>query len=117
MFEHKTEPLVKSHILLFRILTGLLIGVCIISFSLFIGMLGYHLIGGLSWIDSFLEAAMISAGMGPIAPLKTDSAKLFAGFYALYSGLALIVTIGVVFAPIVHRFFHAMHVELDDDKD
>lgn len=116
MFEHKTEPLVPPHVFLSRVARGLIIGFIIILFSLSVGMIGYHYIAELAWIDAFVESAMISAGMGPMAPLHSFNAKLFAGFYALYSGLALIISISVAFAPIIHRFFHAMHVETDEDE-
>ena len=74
-------------------------------------MVGYHSFERLSWIDAFANAAMILSGMGPLAPLTTTGGKLFAGFYALFSGLALITIAGVVFAPVVHRFLHRFHLE------
>lgn len=78
--------------------------------------LGYHFLGGLAWIDAFQNAAMILSGMGPVDPLKTDLAKLFAGVYALYSGLALVATAGLILAPIVHRFLHRFHLEDESDE-
>jgi hypothetical protein len=83
--------------------------------SLAVGMLGYHFLGGLAWIDAFLNASMILSGMGPVDMLSTFGAKLFAGLYALYSGLALIATAALVLAPILHRFLHRFHLE--DSKD
>jgi len=76
-------------------------------------MLGYRLTEGMDWIDAFANASMILSGMGPLEPLKTTGGKLFAGFYALYSGLVLILASGIVLAPMVHRMFHQFHLEAD----
>jgi hypothetical protein len=81
--------------------------------SLSIGMAGYHGFEGLSWLDAFLNAAMILSGMGPVAQLQTTAGKLFAGCYALFSGLALITTLAVIIAPLFHRFLHKFHMEAD----
>jgi hypothetical protein len=89
--------------------SALLIGV-----SLFVGMLGYRCTEGMDWLDAFVNAAMILSGMGPVGPLQTPGGKLFAGCYALYSGLVLILAAGLLFAPIVHRMMHRFH--LDSDK-
>jgi hypothetical protein len=83
----------------------------LIGLSLIAGMLGYRYFEGMSWIDSFANASMILSGMGPLTPLETSGGKLFAGFYALYSGLALIMATGILFAPLVHRFLHRFHLE------
>jgi hypothetical protein len=90
-----------------------LFGTSVIAVSLLVGMLGYHGFEGLSWIDAFVNAAMILSGMGPVSPLSHDAGKIFAGLYALYSGLALLIVAGIVFAPVVHRFLHRFHLELD----
>lgn len=83
----------------------------LISLSLLAGMAGYHYLESMDWIDSFASASMILSGMGPLEPLKTWGGKLFAGLYALYSGLALILCTGVILAPIVHRILHRFHME------
>ncbi len=88
-------------------------GALIVSGSLGVGMIGYHAFEKMSWLDSFVNASMILSGMGPVTPIQTDGGKLFAGCYALYSGLALIASLGVVFAPIFHRFLHKFHLESD----
>jgi hypothetical protein len=80
------------------------------------GSLGYHYIGQLNWIDSFQMACMILTGMGPVAEMTSDAAKLFSSFYALYSGIAFLSITAVFFAPIIHRFLHILHVE-DDRKN
>lgn len=80
-------------------------------------MLGYHVLEGLSWIDSFLNASMLLSGMGPMMEPKTYGGKLFAGLYALYSGLVIIMVAGITFAPVVHRLFHRFHLETDQSDE
>ncbi len=84
--------------------------------SLAIGMIGYHWLGGLGWIDAFENASMILSGMGPVDNLTASSAKIFAGIYALYSGLALIASAGFLFTPIAHRLLHRFHLEDTSDE-
>ena len=84
----------------------------IVSASLAAGMYGYHAFEGLPWVDAFVNAAMILGGMGPVNELHTTAGKLFAGFYALYAGIIFLVIAGVLFAPVVHRFFHHFHLEI-----
>lgn len=86
-------------------------GAVLILFSLSIGVVGYHELAGLSWVDAFLDASMILSGMGPHAPLQTTPAKIFAACYALYSGIALLTTAGVILAPVIHRALHKFHLE------
>jgi hypothetical protein len=87
-----------------------------IAFSLAIGIAGYHWLESLSWMDSFLNASMILAGMGPVNVPNTEAGKLFAGVYALYSGLAVLAIAAVVFAPVIHRVLHRFHIE-EGEKD
>jgi hypothetical protein len=94
-----------------RLSRSLAVGFALITVSLLIGMAGYHWLGGLAWIDAFLDAAMILSGMGPVATLQTDGGKIFAGSYALFSGLTLIAILGIIFAPVVHRALHKFHLE------
>jgi len=105
------QPIAPRRQFLYRLLKGSTIGVIFIVVALFIGMAGYHYFEHMSWVDAFVNAAMILSGMGPLTPLQTDAGKIFAGFYALFSGLLFIVVMGIIFAPVVHRFFHKMHVE------
>jgi hypothetical protein len=83
----------------------------LIGVSLAGGMLGYRYLEGMEWIDAFANASMILSGMGPLSPLQTWGGKLFAGCYALYSGLTLIVATGIILAPVVHRVLHRFHLE------
>ena len=90
------------------------LGLALILVSLAGGMAGFHFLEGLGWIDSYLNAAMLLSGMGPLAQPATDAGKLFAGGYALYSGFAVLVIAAIAFGPLVHRFLHKFHI---DEKD
>ena len=94
-----------------RLLAGGIIAVTLVALALCIGILGYHLLGNLPWVDSYLNASMILSGMGPVDPLPTPAAKIFSGTYALFSGVMFITSIGVFFAPILHRILHKFHLE------
>jgi hypothetical protein len=111
MFEHRAQPLLSRQAFARRLAASTALGLGLVAISLAIGMLGYHYFEQLAWLDSFLNAAMLLGGMGPIEQLHTSTGKLFAGMYALYCGLAVIVVAGVIFAPIVHRVFHRFHLE------
>jgi hypothetical protein len=114
MYEHRKQPLASRKTFLRRLMLNAMIGAAILLFSLGIGISGYHFLEGLSWIDSLLNASMILGGMGPVNPLRTDAGKIFASFYALYSGVILLASVGVLAAPIFHRFLH--HFHLAEDK-
>ncbi|MCX5884863.1 MAG: hypothetical protein NT096_02955 [Proteobacteria bacterium] len=116
MFESQTKPLLSRPAFFARLVFNIGIGFFFICISLGIGMVGYHYFEHFSWIDSFANAAMILSGMGPLTALQTKAGKLFAGFYALFSGLALIVVVGIIFAPMVHRFLHKFHLEDEESK-
>ena len=109
MFEHMSEPLLARGLYRLRVLRGVRRGLLILAGALGAGMAGYHFTEQMPWVDAFVNAAMILSGMGPVAPLATVAGKLFAGCYALFSGLAFIGILGFVFAPVVHRFLHAFH--------
>lgn len=111
MFEHKREALLNPKQFWKRILRHGLTAFLMVAFALSLGVLGYHFIGQLPWIDSLLNASMILGGMGPVDPLKNDPAKLFASFYALFSGLAFIAVASVIVAPFAHRLIHMFHLE------
>lgn len=113
MFEHKSQPIVPLGIFLLRILRSAAVASLVVAAALSAGVCGYHFIEGLSWLDAFLNASMILGGMGPVAELHTPAGKIFAGCYALFSGLIFIVVAGVLFAPILHRFLHRFHLGID----
>lgn len=110
-FEPKSSRLASRKIYAGRLFNNGLWGAGIILFSLSMGMFGYHQCEGMSLLDSFVNAAMILSGMGPVNPLNTTCGKVFAGTYALYSGLVLIAVAGLVFAPMFHRMMHRFHIE------
>jgi hypothetical protein len=112
--EHRHEPLASRQVFLRRMASYVALSAGIVLFSLGIGILGYHFLEGLSWIDSLLNASMILGGMGPVAPLETVAGKLFASFYALFSGMILLVAVGVLIAPAFHRFLHHFHFDIDE---
>jgi len=114
MFEHRSKPLLPRRQFYSRMAWCAALALLVVIVALGIGMLGYHGFESLSWLDAFLNAAMILSGMGPVSSLQTDAGKIFAGCYALFSGLAFITSIGVVFAPLFHRFLHKFHLE--DEK-
>ena len=116
MFEHTRQPLLPRAAFYRRLAISLALGLSALSISLFAGMLGFHAIEGLSWIDSFLNAAMLLGGMGPLEHERGTGGKLFEGLYALYCGLAVISVAGVISAPIVHRFLHKLHLEQKDSE-
>jgi len=116
MFEHRKHPLLPRAAFFVRLARHTAAGFAIIFFALGVGMAGYHCFDKLAWLDAFENAAMILSGMGPVAQVETDAGKLFAGCYALFSGLAFITTVGVILAPIAHRFLHKFHLEAGVDQ-
>ncbi len=120
MYEHKKQRLAPVKVYRQRLWTNAFYGIVIMILCLLIGILGYKFtIAEFDWYDSLLNASMILSGMGPIidpAIKLTNSAKVFASLYALFSGVAFISTIGILIAPIAHRFFHKLHLE-DDQKN
>lgn len=113
-YERRTEKLAPRSVFFKRLAFSLLLAFSMMACALIIGIVGYHILGGLHWIDSLLEASMILGGMGPINPLTTNAAKIFASLYALFSGLMFIGVMGVVLSPIMHRFLHKFHVDEED---
>lgn len=109
-------PLAPRRVFLLRLAFNLSLALAVVAVSLTIGTFGYHSLGGLDWIDAFLDAAMILSGMGQVVPVDGDAAKLFAGVYALFSGLALAVIAGLIIAPILHRFLHRFHLADEEDE-
>jgi len=109
-FEHKSKPLLPVEKYYIRVLKYSAVAFLLISGSLFIGILGYHYFDELSWIDSLVNASMILTGMGPVDPLINDGAKYFASFYSIFSGVGFLSTVAVFLSPIVHRFFHKLHI-------
>jgi hypothetical protein len=111
VLEGRKQKLAPFSVFLQRFAGAVGIAACVVALVLFIGVSGYHWLAGLDWVDSLLEASMILGGMGPVNPIKTTGAKLFASAYALFSGLVFIGIMGIVLTPIVHRILHKFHVE------
>ena len=111
MFEHRTEPLLPRHRFALRVFGFLCLSAALIGAALGLGVLGYHYLGGLPWIDALLNASMILGGMGPVDPITSHAGKLFASAYALFSGLLFIGVASLVIAPFVHRIMHSLHME------
>ncbi|MDO8301671.1 MAG: hypothetical protein Q7T18_00365 [Sedimentisphaerales bacterium] len=111
MFEHHSEPLLPRRLFAVRIIGHAALAIAVILLALAIGMFGYHYLEGLAWLDSFLNAAMILGGMGPVDELHYPAAKLFAGIYALFSGLVFIGVASIIVLPVAHRLLHTLHLD------
>ena len=115
MLEHRRERLASPQVYRRRLLTSGSVGLGLVVVSLAVGMAGYAGFEDLDFVDSFLNASMILGGMGPLLSPQSTGGKLFAGFYALYSGLAVIAIAAIIFAPVVHRVLHRFHLEMQDE--
>jgi hypothetical protein len=111
MYESKHQRLIAARLFARRMMRHLLIGLSIIFISLLIGMYGYHRFEGMDLVTSYVNAAMILSGMGPVDPLVTENGKFFAGTYALYSGIVFLVVIAIFIAPLFHRFLHKLMIK------
>lgn len=117
-FEGKHEPMAPGHVFARRVLRSVTIGFAVVLVSLAIGVVGYRVSGGLSWLDSLYNASMILGGMGPVDPRPEIpvAEKWFASAYALFSGFAILIIAGVMFGPIFHRFLHRFHADVPEGK-
>jgi len=111
MYEHRTEPLLPRRKFLRRLAMHGLAAGGMVAVSLSLGILGYHFLAGLSWIDALLNASMILTGEGPVDPMRTATAKLFASFYALFSGVVFLAIWSILVVPVAHRLLHKLHLE------
>jgi hypothetical protein len=111
MYEHKSEPLLPFGRFARRLLGHLIMAMALIFGSLGLGVAGYHFLEKLSWLDALLNASMILGGMGPVDAIRTPAGKLFASFYALFSGVIFLVIVGILLAPVGHRLLHGLHLE------
>jgi hypothetical protein len=111
MYENRGHELIKPLAFMNRVSRHVALAVTLVAASLFIGVLGYRDLEGMTWIDATLNASMILGGMGPVTELKTDAGKLFASAFALYSGMLFLATAAIVFAPMVHRLLHRFHMD------
>jgi hypothetical protein len=116
-FEHSSKPLISKRRFYRRVVRNLFIAFLIITASLSIGVIGYMSFAGLNFVDALLNASMLLGGMGPVDMLHNDAAKYFASFYALFSGITFLSTVGVIFAPIIHRIMHRFHLETEEEEE
>lgn len=117
LFEHRSQPLLPRRQFIRRLANFSLIAISIIVISLLIGIVGYMGFAHLKLVDAFLNAAMIMGGMGPISELPNNASKIFAGFYALYCGMVLLIAVGIMIAPAFHRILHIVHLEAGKKPD
>jgi len=116
MAKRRVKPLLAPAAFAWRLAAYFSVASALVVVSLGVGMVGYHRLEGLPYLDSFLNSAMLLGGMGPVDLPKTDGGKLFAGFYALYSGLLFLVLAAILLAPVFRRVLHRFHLE-DLDLD
>jgi hypothetical protein len=114
MYESKhTRPITRKQFVI-RLSKNVILAVLILAFSLLIGTIGYHNCGDLSWIDAFYNASLILTGMGPVSVLTSNGAKLFASFYAIYSGVAFLSVSAIILVPVFHRVLHKFHFKIEN---
>jgi hypothetical protein len=111
MYEHESQKLAPKKIYYRRLVLNAVVAAGILLICLSIGIFGYHYTCNTSWLDSLHNASMILSGMGPVIEIKTTGGKWFSSLYAIFSGIAFITNIGILIAPIAHRFFHKLHLE------
>lgn len=116
MYEHRTDRLLTPAQFARRVLGHFGYAILACAIALGAGVVGYHVLGRLGWVDSLLNASMILGGMGPVDPLRANSAKVFASLYALFSGLVFIGVLGLLLAPFIHRVMHKLHMNYEDDS-
>lgn len=116
-FERKSQKLASAAVFRRRLIQSGVAGSIMVLVSLAVGMAGYAWFEHLGWIDSFVNAAMILSGMGPLHDPESAGGKIFAGIYALYSGFAVLVIAAVSFAPAIHRMLHRFHMQTEEDEE
>jgi hypothetical protein len=112
-FEGRHEPLLSPEAFARRVFWNAVLAGGFLGLCLGIGVVGYHALAGLGWLDSLVNASMILGGMGPVDPVRTAAGKWFESAYAIFSGVAFLTSVGVLVAPVVHRFLHRFHLEQD----
>jgi len=109
MYESRHQAPISNILFARRVAAHVAVALLLLAVSLLIGMIGYVLLEDLSWMDAFVNAAMLLGGMGPVDPPRSTGGKLFAGLYALYAGLIFIATAALIFTPLLHRLLHRFH--------
>lgn len=116
MFEPHQHPLLPRPAFYARVRRHATLAFVVLGTCLAIGMAGYHWLEHQGWVDAFANAAMILSGMGPLDPILTPAGRLFAGAYALFSGVAFLTTVGFFLMPVLHRLLHKFHLESGRNK-
>jgi FtsH-binding integral membrane protein len=116
-FEHRRQPVISRRRFIRRMFIVIGLWLALTLVGLVIGSAGYANLEGMSLVDAYVNAAMILSGMGPVVELKTTAGKFFAGTYAIFSGLVIVIATGFILAPIFHRVLHRFHVETARGKD
>ena len=115
MYENKRQPLAPKGVFYARLWKNAGVAFTLLMICLLVGIAGYKItVPAFDWYDSLLNASMILGGMGPVIDsgiVLSKGAKVFASIYALFSGVAFLGIISILIAPIVHRFFHKLHLE------
>jgi hypothetical protein len=111
MYESHHVPLLPRRKFIARLSRHGLLACATLAACLGVGMVGYHFFEKMDWVDAYSNAALILSGMGPLDPLKTTGGRIFAGTYALFSGVAFLTTVGYFLLPIMHRVLHKFHLE------
>jgi hypothetical protein len=117
VYEHSSEPVLSRRVFLGRMARTVLVAAAVVGGWLVVGVLGYHFLARLAWIDAILNASMIISGMGPVDTLPDASAKLFASGYAVLSGVVFLSTSAILVAPVVHRLMHHFHLQRTDKNN
>jgi hypothetical protein len=112
--ENRTRKLPHRRHYYRKVFRNLFAALLVLSVSLFLGIAGYRLFFGLSWMDSLYNASMILNGMGPVDTPPNNSAKVFASLYAIFSGVAFLTSVAIIFSPIVHRFLHRFRIDVEE---
>lgn len=114
MYEHRRQKLLSRQAFVRRLARHGFWALGLVAFSLSGGVLGFHQMGKLSWLDAFLNASMLLGGMGPVGDLGPPQGKVFASLFALYAGLLFLIVAGLLSAPLIHRFLHRLHLDTDE---
>ncbi len=115
LYEHRSQPVLPRRMFVLRLISHSAVAVVLLCLSLGLGILGYHFLVGLDWLDALLNASMILGGMGPVDRVPTPLGKVFASTYALFAGVVFLVVSAIIVAPLAHRLLHSLHVEGDDE--
>ncbi|MBL7919606.1 MAG: hypothetical protein JNJ40_04780 [Bacteroidia bacterium] len=108
------KPLPHQKHFVSKLIRNAIAGILILTFSLIVGMIGYHHYFNIGWVDSFYNASMILTGMGPVDKAINDGGKIFASFYAIYSGVTFLTSVAIIISPVVHRFLHRFKIDVEN---